>query len=78
MCNWIPFYYIFIERDGCEQKKKNEAIPKMKRMRSMCKPAGERVLKIPNLIYSIIPGTIMSPPQVAYGWIALGEHSICV
>ena len=40
MCNWIPLYYIFTGRDGCEKKKKNEAISKMKKIRSMDQPAG--------------------------------------
>lgn len=49
-------YYIYV------QGVKNEATSKMKKMRSMDKPAGECVLKILNLLSSVVPGIIMPLP----------------
>lgn len=55
MCNGIPFYYIFIKTNGCFSFRNiNKVRSKMKKVRSMAKPAGERVLSILSLVYSFV------------------------
>lgn len=60
-------YYVYV------RGRVNEAISKMKKMRSMGKPARECILKILNVVHSFDPGIIIPLPRDLQGWVLFGS-----
>ena len=67
ICNWIPLYYIFTGRDGCEKKKKLSYIQNEENQKhgSASWITGSKDSEFDILYYQT--GTIMNLSQVVHG-----------
>lgn len=80
MCNWVPFYYIFKERDGCitsvNRKEKKGSSIRNKEKEKMGKWARECA---GGSAFSVCygPGQVMPLPQAIHAWVASWEPPVC-